>query len=104
LAWSGCGTTVIERQKDQPVTDATEETKGEPERIGKYYLDDVHIPEVLNYKLNKSFVYENSKFKAGFFTFYKMAARYTVFDRFFYFPSIFQNLIKHEVSGSKRHG
>jgi hypothetical protein len=44
LAWSGCRTTVRERQKGQPVTEATGETKGEAERTGKYYLDDVRIP------------------------------------------------------------
>jgi hypothetical protein len=69
--WSGCGTTVREKQKGQPVTEATGETKAEPERAGKYYLDDVRIPEELNYKPNKSFVYETPKFKAGILHFTK---------------------------------
>jgi hypothetical protein len=59
LAWSGCSTTVRERQK------------GEPERTGKYYFDDVRIPEELNYKPKKSFVYETPKFKAGILHFTK---------------------------------
>ena len=75
LVWSGCGTTVREKQKGQPVTEATGETKGEtkgePERIGKYYLDDVRIPDELNYKPSKSFVYETPKFKAGVLHFTK---------------------------------
>ena len=61
LAWSGCGTTVSERQKGQPVTEAT----------GEYYLDDVRIPEELKYKPNKSFIYETPKFKAGILYFTK---------------------------------
>ena len=74
LAWSGCRTTVGEQQKGQAVTATTGETKGEPERTGKYYLDDVRIPEELNYKPNKSFVYETPKFKAGilYFTRYRL--------------------------------
>lgn len=71
LTWSGCRTTVIERQKGQPVTEATQETKGEPERTGKYYLDDVRIPEELNYKPNKAFIYEAPKFKASILHFTK---------------------------------
>jgi len=71
LAWSGCGTTVRERQKGQPVTEAIGEANAEPERIGKYYLDDVRIPEELNYKPNKSFVYETPKFKTGILYFTK---------------------------------
>jgi len=61
LASSGCGTTGSKRQKGQPVTEAT----------GEYYLDDVRIPEELNYKPNKSFVYETPKFKAGLLHFTK---------------------------------
>lgn len=69
--WSGCGTTVRERQKGQPVTEATGEAKVETERPGKYYLDDVRIPDELNYKPNKSFIYETPKFKAGILHFTK---------------------------------
>ena len=71
LAWSGCGTTVKEHQQGQPVTEATGEKKAEPERIGKYYLDDVRIPEELNYKPDESLVYETTKFKAGVLRFSK---------------------------------
>ena len=71
LVWSGCATTVSERQEGQPVTEATGETKGKPSLAGKYYLDDVRIPDELNYKPNKSFIYETPKFKAGILHFTK---------------------------------
>jgi hypothetical protein len=71
ILWTGCSTTVKERQEGQPVTEATGEVKGEAERIGKYYLDDVRVPSELNYKPKKSFVYETPKFKAGILHFTK---------------------------------
>jgi len=71
VAWTGCSTTVKERQQGQPVTGATGETKGEGEGMGKYYLDDVRVPSELNYKPNKSFVYETPRFKAGVLVFSK---------------------------------
>ena len=71
LAWMGCSTTVKERQRGQPVTEATGEAKAEGEGMGKYYLDDVRIPSELNYKPSKSFVYETAKFKAGILYFTK---------------------------------
>jgi hypothetical protein len=67
----GCSTTVKERQQGQPVTEATGETKGEGVVTGKYYLDDVRIPEELNYKPDESMVYETAKFKAGVLRFSK---------------------------------
>jgi hypothetical protein len=69
VAWTGCSTTVKERQQGQPVTGAAGETRGEA--AGKYYLDDVRVPSELNYKPNKSFVYETPKFKAGIMHFTK---------------------------------
>jgi hypothetical protein len=71
LAWQGCSTTVRERQQGQPVTGAAGETKAEGEGMGRYYLDDVRVPSELNYKPNKSFVYETSRFKAGILHFTK---------------------------------
>jgi len=71
VIWMGCSTTVKERQKGQPVTEATGEVKAEGEGMGKYYLDDVRIPSELNYKPSKSFIYETAKFKAGFLYFAK---------------------------------
>jgi len=68
LAWSGCGTTVRERQQGQPVTG---EGKAGGELVGKYYFDDVRVPSELKYKPNKSFVYETAKFKAGILRFSK---------------------------------
>lgn len=71
LAWTGCTTTVKERQQGQPVTGATGETTGEREGMGKYYLDDIRIPNELNYKPDESMVYETTKFKAGVLRFSK---------------------------------
>jgi hypothetical protein len=71
LAWTGCTTTVKERQQGQPVTGATGESKTEGEGMGKYYLDDVRIPNELNYKPDESMVYETKKFKAGVLRFSK---------------------------------
>ena len=71
MAWSGCSTTVKDRQQGQPVTGATSETKAEGEWVGRYYLDDVRVPNELNYNASKSFVYETQKFKAGILRFSK---------------------------------
>jgi len=71
LAWTGCTTTVKERQQGQPVTGATGESKTEGEGMGKYYLDDVRIPNELNYKPDESMVYETTRFKAGVLRFSK---------------------------------
>ncbi|HMK52148.1 MAG TPA: hypothetical protein VK551_06585 [Thermodesulfobacteriota bacterium] len=71
MAWTGCSTTVKERQSGQPVTEATGETKSEPVVTGKFYLDDVRVPEELNYDADESMVYETAKFKAGVLRFSK---------------------------------
>lgn len=71
LAWTGCTTTVKERQQGQPATGATGEAKAVGEGMGKYYLDDVRVPSELNYKPDKSFVYETPRFKAGILHFTK---------------------------------
>ena len=67
VTWTGCATSVKERQQGQTVTG---EVKAEGESVGKYYFDDVRVPNELNYKPNKSFIYETPRFKAGvlFFT------------------------------------
>jgi len=70
-AWLGCSTTVKERQQGQPATGATGEAKTGGEGTGKYYLDDVRVPSELNYKPNKSFVYETPRFKTGILHFSK---------------------------------
>jgi hypothetical protein len=62
VAWTGCSTSVKERQEGQPVTG---EAKTGGQLTGKYYFDDVRVPSELNYKPNDSFVYETPKFKAG---------------------------------------
>lgn len=69
-AWMGCTTTVKERQQGQPVTGPAGQPK-EWEGSGQYYLDDVRVPSELNYKPNRSFVYETPKFKAGVMVFTK---------------------------------
>ena len=69
--WTACTTTVKERQSGQPVTEATGEKKAEGVVTGKYYLDDVRIPDELNYKADESMVYETAKFKAGVLRFSK---------------------------------
>ncbi len=64
LVWAGCSSTVKER-REEPV-------KREGETAGKYYhFDDVRIPRELNYKQNKSFVYETPRFKTGILIFTK---------------------------------
>ena len=71
MTWAGCSTTVKERQSGQSVTEATGETKAEPVVTGKYYFDDVRVPEELNYDADESMVYETAKFKAGVLRFSK---------------------------------
>src|SRR4030043_597245 len=83
LAWMGCSTTVKERQQGQPVTGATGEARSEGEGMGKYYLDDVRVPSELNYKANKSFVYETPRFKAGLLHFTKWRLDVTSLIDFF---------------------
>jgi len=81
--WMGCSTTVKERQQGQPVTGPTRESTTEWEGSGKYYLDDVRVPSELNYKPNRSFVYETPKFKAGVMVFTKWRLDVTSMIEFF---------------------
>ena len=71
MVWMGCSTTVKERQPGQPAIGTTGEAKAEGESAGKYYLDDVRVPSELNYKPDKSFVYETPRFKTGILHFSK---------------------------------
>jgi hypothetical protein len=71
VAWTGCSTTVKERQPGQPLGAATEGVKAEGEGMAKYYFDDVIVPSELNYKPKKSFIYETAGFKAGILVFSK---------------------------------
>ncbi len=71
LTWMGCSTTVKQRQQGQPLEGATGEVTPMAEETGTYYFDDVRVPEELNYKANKSFVYETPGFKAGVLVFSK---------------------------------
>lgn len=64
LTWAGCASTVKERREGPVIS--------ESEAAGKYYsFDDVRIPRELNYKQNKSFVYETPRFKTGILIFSK---------------------------------
>ncbi len=69
--WAGCTTTVKERQTGQTVSEAPGEKRVESPVTGKYYLDDVRIPDELNYDPDNSMVYETAKFKAGVLRFSK---------------------------------
>ena len=71
VGWTACSTTVKERQQSQPAGTIAGEPKTEGEGMGRYYFDDVRIPSELNYKPNKSFVYETPKFKVGVLVFTK---------------------------------
>ena len=64
LLWMGCSSTVKER-KGEPA-------KGEGESVGQYYhFEDVRVPRELNYRQNKSFIYETPRFKTGVLVFSK---------------------------------
>jgi hypothetical protein len=64
LTWIGCSSTLKEKRE--------ETVKGEWKGSGKYYhFDDVLIPGALEYKQNKSFIYETPRFKTGVMFFSK---------------------------------
>jgi hypothetical protein len=64
MMWMGCSSSIRER-REGPV-------KSEWRGSGKYYyFDDVLIPGELNYKQNKSFIYETPRFKTGVMIFSK---------------------------------
>jgi hypothetical protein len=64
MMWMGCSSSIKER-REEPV-------KGEWRGSAKYYyFDDVLIPGELNYKQNKSFIYETPRFKTGVMFFSK---------------------------------
>jgi hypothetical protein len=71
VTWMGCATTVKRRQQGQAAGESTGATTSGGEETGKYYFDDVRVPEELNYKANKSFIYETPGFKAGILVFSK---------------------------------
>lgn len=63
MVLSGC--TTAPRERREPGQEGRE-------TIGKYYhFDDIRIPRELNYKQNKSFVYETPQFKTGLLVFSK---------------------------------
>jgi len=64
--WLGCSTTT-RQTGNEPSKSPGQETEGVSSRYGaRYYaFDDVLVPGELNYKANRSFVYETPEFKAG---------------------------------------
>lgn len=66
--WMACSSTVSERQGEP----GTAEGKGSTPYGSKYYsFEDILIPGELNYKPDKSAIYETSKFKMGWMVFSK---------------------------------
>ena len=70
VAWMGCSTTASEQQQGQPVTGPTPQGPA-GEEVGRLYLDDVRVPQELDYDADESMVYEAAKFKAGVLRFSK---------------------------------
>jgi len=64
--WLGCSATVKERRDDAGRPEG-QETREPPSKYNAryYHFDDVLVPGELNYKQNKSFIYETPQFKAG---------------------------------------
>ncbi len=71
LAGMSCSTTVKQRQEGQPAEGTTAASTPAEEETGKYYFDDIRVPEELNYDSANSFVYETPGFKAGILVFSK---------------------------------
>jgi len=66
LVWMGCSSTVKERRDEPGKTEGQEPATQSSKYSGRYYyFDDVLVPEELNYKPGKSFIYETPQFKAG---------------------------------------
>ncbi len=67
VVWTGCSSTVKERRDDTAKPGEGQETKAPPSKYNAryYHFDDVLVPGELNYKPNKSFIYETPQFKAG---------------------------------------
>ena len=67
IVWTGCSSTVKERRDDSAKPGEGVETKAPPSKYNAryYHFDDVLVPGELNYKQNKSFIYETPHFKAG---------------------------------------
>jgi hypothetical protein len=65
LAWMGCST--VKERRDEPGKAEGQETTTPSNKYSarNYYFEDVLVPGELNYKPNKSFVYEAPHFKAG---------------------------------------
>ena len=67
MTWTGCSSTVKERREQAANPAENQEAKAPPSKYyARYYhFDDVLVPGELNYKQNKSFIYETPQFKAG---------------------------------------
>ena len=72
LAWTGCSSTVKEKRDEPGKIEGQETTTPSSKYLARnYYFEDVLVPGELNYKPNKSFVYETPRFKAGVMYFTK---------------------------------
>ena len=70
LSWMGCST--IKERHDELEIEGQEATTLSSRYLGQnYYFLDVLVPMELNYKPNKSFVYDTPQFKAGIIYFTK---------------------------------
>ena len=77
LIWTGCSSTVKERRDEPGKIQGQETTTPSSKYFARnYYFEDVLVPGELNYKPNKSFVYETPQFKAGamYFTKWRLDA------------------------------
>ena len=82
VVWTGCSSTVKER-RGEPAKSETGEISKYQARY--YHFNDVLVPAELNYKQDRSFIYETPRFKAGilFFTKWWLDAD-SLFDFFTY--------------------
>ena len=72
LAWMGCSSTLKERRDEPGKIEGQQTTKPSSKYfVRNYYFQDVLVPGELNYKPNKSLVYETPQFKAGVMYFTK---------------------------------
>ncbi len=70
--WMGCSSAVKERRDGLGKTEGQETTTPSGKSFAKnYYFEDILVPEELNYRPDKSFVYETPQFKAGSMVFTK---------------------------------
>ena len=70
LAWMGCST-IKERHGEAGIEGQVAMTPSSQSLGRNYYFWDVFVPKELNYKPNKSFIYDTPQFRAGIIYFTK---------------------------------